>query len=499
MDNPSTILVFIMMVIVILLIAIQVLQRIPFITRLILRAIVLVIRFILRGIHYAAKQLHVRRQRLSAHAQSPVNTPAKPVRRGITPARAMPAKVSQPVPTRLDAKDQTRLMLEALPARTVYQPPQQLLTIPFMRDTKQWYSLRVAPDECAVICGARRMGKGNFLQLLALSLLAHDPERMHVWVLDLKGGMDYQFCRDMAHARLYADGDHSDGGLALGYLSVVREMRRREALITAARKRNIHEYNAVADVPLPYLAVICDEVADLPTSYPAGMLDNEPENILQCTVGGLEGTLRSLARLSGASGIILYVATQRPTRDVLDGQIQANTPNRIIFGLANDKDSAVAYSTTKPTLYDPSAIDRAGVAVFKTPTSEVIGVVPEMTDRVIDGIARTLADRYPRTETLYTLSDSDDDENEPLVSKFPSSQVPKFPSSQVPTLKNAENTAGTSGTQHEETKKLMRMMRDQGMEKTKICKALKGRYQDLLVIYDEAMGDESHGASLDTQ
>jgi hypothetical protein len=303
-----------------------------------------------------------------------------------------------------DSRKSTVEAILALPRAVPYIEPHTHLQIPFLYDGKEWHSLPLSTDECAVVCGARRRGKGNALQLLALSALLNDPKELQVWVLDLKQGLDYGFCKQFDHARLYADGEEQnvDGSLAQGYLQVLIEMRRREAILAKAGKRNIYEYNRTAKVKLPLLLLICDEVADLPTKFPEGWAEEQTENVAQLMVGGLQGALQSIARLSGAAGIILVAATQRPTRDVLDGQIQANTPNRIVLGLANSKDTPVAFSLGggEKALYEPSLINEPGIAVYRSPSFEVIGRVPEISETVRDELISRIAIRYPRTKTL---------------------------------------------------------------------------------------------------
>lgn len=111
---------------------------------------------------------------------------------------------------------------------------------------------------------------------------------------------------------------------------VTKEMERRYRLFAARGSRNIETYNRATsgrgeDVPLSYLVVIVDELADLMMTAP-----DEVEKIL-CR----------LAQLARATGIHLVVATQRPSVDVVTGLIKANFPTRIAFAVTSQIDSRV--------------------------------------------------------------------------------------------------------------------------------------------------------------
>lgn len=51
--------------------------------------------------------------------------------------------------------------------------------------------------------------------------------------------------------------------------------------------------------------------------------------------------LQEIARLGRAAGVHMILATQRPTRDVLDGQLKSNCPTRLAFRVLSVTDSRV--------------------------------------------------------------------------------------------------------------------------------------------------------------
>ncbi|MDZ7315932.1 MAG: DNA translocase FtsK [candidate division KSB1 bacterium] len=119
--------------------------------------------------------------------------------------------------------------------------------------------------------------------------------------------------------------------------SVELEMERRYSLLAAAGVRNIDEYNQrIRDglyapsgqdqpLPLPYLVLIVDELADLMLTANAS--------------GEVEEPIARLTQMSRAVGIHLILATQRPSVDVITGVIKANFPARIAFQVPTKVDS----------------------------------------------------------------------------------------------------------------------------------------------------------------
>jgi len=85
----------------------------------------------------------------------------------------------------------------------------------------------------------------------------------------------------------------------------------------------IHEEETLDLVPLPFIVVLIDEVADL-------MLVAGKE---------IEGAVQRLAQMARAAGIHVIMATQRPSVDVITGTIKANFPTRISFQVTSRIDS----------------------------------------------------------------------------------------------------------------------------------------------------------------
>lgn len=109
--------------------------------------------------------------------------------------------------------------------------------------------------------------------------------------------------------------------MALKTLSEIMDMRYED--FVALKVRNIKEFNEKAEIPIPYIVIIIDELADL----------------MMVSSSTVEQYICRIAQLGRASGIHLIVATQRPSVDVITGLIKANIPSRIAFAVSSQVDS----------------------------------------------------------------------------------------------------------------------------------------------------------------
>ena len=101
-------------------------------------------------------------------------------------------------------------------------------------------------------------------------------------------------------------------------------------LLQEARHRDIKSYNLHhPNAPIRPLIVIIDEYADLVAVLPKKERDQ------------FDLVISRLAARGRNVGIHLVVATQRPTADVITGNIKANMPCRISFSLPSGRDSQV--------------------------------------------------------------------------------------------------------------------------------------------------------------
>jgi DNA segregation ATPase FtsK/SpoIIIE, S-DNA-T family len=119
----------------------------------------------------------------------------------------------------------------------------------------------------------------------------------------------------------------NDPGKAINALRwSVQEMIGRYDTLTAAKARNLAEYNKRLSPTerLPHIVIIIDELADL-------MMSGSKKEV--------EAPIARIAQMARAVGMHLIVATQRPSVDVITGLIKANIPSRIAFTVASQIDS----------------------------------------------------------------------------------------------------------------------------------------------------------------
>lgn len=114
----------------------------------------------------------------------------------------------------------------------------------------------------------------------------------------------------------------------------VEEMEKRYALFVDAGVRDIDRYNQTTDQPLPYIVIVIDELADL--------MMVSPQDVEDCII--------RIAQKARACGIHLLLATQRPSVDVITGNIKANVPTRLAFAVFSQVDSR--------TILDQSGAER---------------------------------------------------------------------------------------------------------------------------------------------
>ncbi|MGN0826752.1 MAG: DNA translocase FtsK 4TM domain-containing protein [Kiritimatiellia bacterium] len=130
--------------------------------------------------------------------------------------------------------------------------------------------------------------------------------------------------------------------VAFGLQWAVVEMERRYRILEDARCRSIVEYNrchqtvlpldqemAERDTkPMPYIVVVVDEVAEI-------------MNADKQTAKHAENCIARLTAKSRAVGIHLILATQRPSTDVITGQIKGNIAGRIALKVSSGTDSRI--------------------------------------------------------------------------------------------------------------------------------------------------------------
>jgi S-DNA-T family DNA segregation ATPase FtsK/SpoIIIE len=199
---------------------------------------------------------------------------------------------------------------------------------PYMTD------LAVMPH--LLIAGSTGTGKSVAINSMLSSLLFRaTPDDVRLVMIDPKR-VELGVYEDIPHLMTPVVVDPKQAVNALRW--AVKEMEDRYKTLAAAGVRNIEQFNRnIAHMarehetaengepllPLPYIVVVIDELADL----------------MMVARGDVEESIARLAQMARAVGVHLLLATQRPSVDVITGLIKANLPSRISFRVQSKIDS----------------------------------------------------------------------------------------------------------------------------------------------------------------
>ena len=160
-------------------------------------------------------------------------------------------------------------------------------------------------------------------------MAAHREETLELAIIDPKQ-TDFTVFQSLPHLRGGEIISDAERGVEVLRSIAEEEMAERSEILQHARCRDIKTYNLdhPNDLIRP-LVVIIDEYADLVTVLPK----KEREEF--------DRVISRLAARGRNVGLHLVAATQRPTADVVTGNIKANMPCRISFSLPSSRDSLV--------------------------------------------------------------------------------------------------------------------------------------------------------------
>ncbi len=173
-----------------------------------------------------------------------------------------------------------------------------------------------------LIAGATGSGKSVALNaIIASFLFRYTPHQVRFVMIDPKR-IEMTNYNEIPHLLVPVVTNPRAAAGALR--EMLRVMEERFSRFAETGVRNIQAYNALTDVvPLPFIVIVIDELADLMMVAPADF----------------EDVIVRLAQMTRATGIHLVVATQRPSVDVITGLIKANIPSRIAFAVSSQVDS----------------------------------------------------------------------------------------------------------------------------------------------------------------
>ena len=167
-----------------------------------------------------------------------------------------------------------------------------------------------------MLAGATGSGKTVLLRLLSMQCV---EKNANVIICDMKGGIDFP---SVWHEKCEIIFDKNE--LICKLESVVEEHNHRKQLLSKLGTPNIEEYNKIAskDKQLNHIIIAMDEFSDILDKTALSKED-------KCIVNKIESLLSVIARQGRATGINLFLSTQRPSADLLIGAIRSNILYRV--------------------------------------------------------------------------------------------------------------------------------------------------------------------------
>ncbi|MCH5178191.1 MAG: DNA translocase FtsK 4TM domain-containing protein [Prevotellaceae bacterium] len=206
--------------------------------------------------------------------------------------------------------------------------------------TNEIYIQDLAKMPHLLVAGATGQGKSVGLNAIITSLLyKKHPTELKLVLIDPKkvefsvyAPLEYNFMAEIGESEgepVITNMDRVKHTLK----SLCQEMDDRYLLLKSARCRNVKEYNEKfcsrrlnpekGHHYLPYIVVIIDEFGDL----------------IMVAGKEIEYPITRIAQLARAVGIHMVIATQRPTTNIITGNIKANFPARMAFRVMASIDS----------------------------------------------------------------------------------------------------------------------------------------------------------------
>ena len=181
-----------------------------------------------------------------------------------------------------------------------------------------------------LVAGGTGSGKTIFLYSVVLSLsLAHIEKTLEMLIIDPKQ-TDFTVFGRLKHLKGGTIITDAEQGVDAVRQVAENDMKLRSDQLQKAKCRDIKAYNtANPKKPMRHLVIVIDEYADLVTVL--GKKDREK----------FEQVISRITARGRNVGIHLILATQRPTTDVVTGNIKANMSCRISFSLPSSRDSVV--------------------------------------------------------------------------------------------------------------------------------------------------------------
>ena len=203
-----------------------------------------------------------------------------------------------------------------------------------------------------IIAGTTRFGKTVALKLLMTYLIENHPDDVELYVIDLKGGLEFSRYRNLKQMKGFARNVKEAFDLLFSLVNTIPELtleegpgkKKKKVKVKVPLGQMIRDYEMfdknmwsnIVDTPIKKRRfVIVDEAAQF--SAEKWMPDDVKNDM-----GACQSYLSEIARLGGALGYRLIFCTQYPTSDTLPRQIKMNSDVKMTFRLSTGYASEVA-------------------------------------------------------------------------------------------------------------------------------------------------------------
>lgn len=271
-----------------------------------------------------------------------------------------------------------------------------------------------------LVAGTTGSGKSISLNAYLISMLSHaTPNEIRLFIIDPKK-VEFSKYKGLPYCPVDPVTDMRD---AYGLLAFsVWEMERRYKVLESVGVKQLSEFNEFADKnpdnpvvkregKMPYFVFVIDEYADL--------MDSMKKDSV-----ALETLCSRLAQKGRASGIILILATQRPSADIVTPKLRSNFPSRICLTVADSIGSSIALGDAGQG-YDGSQLKGKGDGyVLSFDTKKVTRCQSLfISNEEIDAVFDYIRNKYKSKEDYYkkyvpdAVYDCLSDESKKLVAK----------------------------------------------------------------------------------
>ena len=159
--------------------------------------------------------------------------------------------------------------------------------------------------------------------ILTTLVTTYKPTQLELYLCDLKR-VELNLFRNTAHTQAFV---YTVQDTTKIIHELLTETNRRYDLFMKHDVTDIFEYNALPKVKkLKYQVLFIEEAVML--------LEDSKKTVMKL--------LKQLIAISRASGLYIFITTQRPSNDIIDNVVKANINNRIVLKTEDSKNSIVA-------------------------------------------------------------------------------------------------------------------------------------------------------------